>query len=192
MKRKHILSWVGTAFFCVLCFIWVLPIIIVLMDSFKSRTFISLQPFELPTEQTFVGLENYIQAIDRYGFLDAVWWTVFITIGSVFVILLCCSMCAWFITRVSNRFNRAVYLLCVLSMVNALPDGHVYPLSLVADRLEPRHPLSHHHRTRFGAGLAVFMFCGFVKSIPIEIEEAALIDGCSPLRTFFSVVLPIR
>ena len=75
MKRKHILSWVGTAFFCVLCFIWVLPIIIVLMDSFKSRTFISLQPFELPTEQTFVGLENYIQAIDRYGFLDAVWWT---------------------------------------------------------------------------------------------------------------------
>ena len=191
MKRKHILSWVGTAFFCVLCFIWVLPIIIVLMDSFKSRTFISLQPFELPTEQTFVGLENYIQAIDRYGFLDAVWWTVFITIGSVFVILLCCSMCAWFITRVSNRFNRAVYLLCVLSMV--VPFQMVmFTLSLVDDRLNLDTPWGIIIiYLGFGAGLAVFMFCGFVKSIPIEIEEAALIDGCSPLRTFFSVVLPI-
>lgn len=191
MKRKHILSWVGTVFFCVLCFIWVLPIIIVLMDSFKSRTFISLQPFELPTEQTFVGLENYIQAIDRYGFLDAVWWTVFITIGSVFVILLCCSMCAWFITRVSNRFNRAVYLLCVLSMV--VPFQMVmFTLSLVADRLNLDTPWGIIIiYLGFGAGLAVFMFCGFVKSIPIEIEEAALIDGCSPLRTFFSVVLPI-
>ena len=174
MKRKHILSWVGTAFFCVLCFIWVLPIIIVLMDSFKSRTFISLQPFELPTEQTFVGLENYIQAIDRYGFLDAVWWTVFITIGSVFVILLCCSMCAWFITRVSNRFNRAVYLLCVLSMV--VPFQMVmFTLSLVADRLNLDTPWGIIIiYLGFGAGLAVFMFCGFVKSIPIEIEEAAL------------------
>lgn len=191
MKRKHILSWVGAAFFCVLCFIWVLPILIVLMDSFKSRTFISLQPFELPTEQTFVGLENYIQAIDRYGFLDAVWWTVFITIGSVFVILLCCSMCAWFITRVSNRFNRAVYLLCVLSMV--VPFQMVmFTLSLVADRLNLDTPWGIIIiYLGFGAGLAVFMFCGFVKSIPIEIEEAALIDGCSPLRTFFSVVLPI-
>ena len=179
------------AFFCVLCLIWVLPIIIVLMDSFKSRTFISLQPFELPTEQTFVGLENYIQAIDRYGFLDAVWWTVFITIGSVFVILLCCSMCAWFITRVSNRFNRAVYLLCVLSMV--VPFQMVmFTLSLVADRLNLDTPWGIIIiYLGFGAGLAVFMFCGFVKSIPIEIEEAALIDGCSPLRTFFSVVLPI-
>lgn len=191
MKRKHILSWVGTALFCVLCFIWVLPIIIVLMDSFKSRTFISLQPFDLPTEQTFVGLQNYVQAIDRYGFLDAVGWTVFITVGSVFVILLCCSMCAWFITRVTNHLTRGMYLLCVLSMV--VPFQMVmFTLSLVADRLNLDTPWGIIIiYLGFGAGLAVFMFCGFVKSIPIEVEEAALIDGCSPLRTFFSVVLPI-
>ena len=138
-----------------------------------------------------MGLENYVQAIDYYGFLDAVGWTVFITVGSVFVILLCCSMCAWFITRVANRFTRGVYLLCVLSMV--VPFQMVmFTLSLVADRLGLSTPWGIIIvYLGFGAGLAVFMFCGFVKSIPIEIEEAALIDGCSPIRTFFSVVLPI-
>lgn len=191
MKRKKILSTIGTVFFTILCFIWVLPVLIVLMDSFKSRTFISLEPFAFPTDQTFVGLENYVQAIDYYGFLDAVGWTVFITVGSVFVILLCCSMCAWFITRVANRFTRGVYLLCVLSMV--VPFQMVmFTLSLVADRLGLSTPWGIIIvYLGFGAGLAVFMFCGFVKSIPIEIEEAALIDGCSPIRTFFSVVLPI-
>ena len=191
MKQKKILSTIGTVFFTILCFIWVLPVPIVLMDSFKSRTFISLEPFAFPTDQTFVGLENYVQAIDYYGFLDAVGWTVFITVGSVFVILLCCSMCAWFITRVANRFTRGVYLLCVLSMV--VPFQMVmFTLSLVADRLGLSTPWGIIIvYLGFGAGLAVFMFCGFVKSIPIEIEEAALIDGCSPIRTFFSVVLPI-
>lgn len=191
MKRKKILSTIGTVFFTILCFIWVLPVLIVLMDSFKSRTFISLEPFAFPTDQTFVGLENYVQAIDYYGFLDAVGWTVFITVGSVFVILLCCSMCAWFITRVANRFTRGVYLLCVLSMV--VPFQMVmFTLSLVADRLGLSTPWGIIIvYLGFGAGLAVFMFCGFVKSIPIEIEEAALIDGCSPIRAFFSVVLPI-
>ena len=191
MKRKKILSTIGTVFFTILCFIWVLPVLIVLMDSFKSRTFISLEPFAFPTDQTFVGLQNYVQAIDYYGFLDAVGWTVFITVGSVFVILLCCSMCAWFITRVANRFTRGVYLLCVLSMV--VPFQMVmFTLSLVADRLGLSTPWGIIIvYLGFGAGLAVFMFCGFVKSIPIEIEEAALIDGCSPIRTFFSVVLPI-
>ncbi len=191
MKQKKILSTIGTVFFTILCFIWVLPVLIVLMDSFKSRMFISLEPFAFPTDQTFVGLENYVQAIDYYGFLDAVGWTVFITVGSVFVILLCCSMCAWFITRVANRFTRGVYLLCVLSMV--VPFQMVmFTLSLVADRLGLSTPWGIIIvYLGFGAGLAVFMFCGFVKSIPIEIEEAALIDGCSPIRTFFSVVLPI-
>ena len=191
MKQKKLLSTIGTVFFTILCFTWVLPVLIVLMDSFKSRTFISLQPFNFPTELTFVGLENYTQAIDYYGFLDAVGWTVFITVGSVFVILLCCSMCAWFITRVANRFTRGVYLLCVLSMV--VPFQMVmFTLSLVADRLGLSTPWGIIIvYLGFGAGLAVFMFCGFVKSIPIEIEEAALIDGCSPIRTFFSVVLPI-
>lgn len=191
MKRKKLLSTIGTVFFTILCFSWVLPVLIVLMDSFKSRTYISLEPFTFPTEQTFVGLENYVQAIDYYGFLDAVGWTVFITVGSVFVILICCSMCAWFITRVANRFTNGVYLLCVLSMV--VPFQMVmFTLSLVADRLGLSTPWGIIIvYLGFGAGLAVFMFCGFVKSIPIEIEEAALIDGCSPIRTFFSVVLPI-
>ncbi|WP_308615827.1 carbohydrate ABC transporter permease [uncultured Enorma sp.] len=191
MKQKKLLSTIGTVFFTILCFTWVLPVLIVLMDSFKSRTFISLQPFNFLTEQTFVGLENYMQAIDYYGFLDAVGWTVFITVGSVFVILICCSMCAWFITRVANRFTKGVYLLCVLSMV--VPFQMVmFTLSLVADRLGLSTPWGIIIvYLGFGAGLAVFMFCGFVKSIPIEIEEAALIDGCSPIRTFFNVVLPI-
>lgn len=191
MKQKKLLSTIGTVFFTILCFTWVLPVLIVLMDSFKSRTFISLQPFNFPTEQTFVGLENYVQAIDYYGFLDAVGWTVFITVGSVLVILICCSMCAWFITRVANRFTKGVYLLCVLSMV--VPFQMVmFTLSLVADRLGLSTPWGIIIvYLGFGAGLAVFMFCGFVKSIPIEIEEAALIDGCSPIRTFFNVVLPI-
>lgn len=191
MKQKKLLSTIGTVFFTILCFTWVLPVLIVLMDSFKSRTFISLQPFNFPTEQTFVGLENYVQAIDYYRFLDAVGWTVFITVGSVLVILICCSMCAWFITRVANRFTKGVYLLCVLSMV--VPFQMVmFTLSLVADRLGLSTPWGIIIvYLGFGAGLAVFMFCGFVKSIPIEIEEAALIDGCSPIRTFFNVVLPI-
>ena len=143
----------------------------------------------MPTR--FVGLENYLSAIDRYGFLDSVGWTVFITVGSVFVILLCCSMCAWFITRVTNGFTKGMYLLCAVSMV--VPFQMVmFTLSLVADRLGLDTPWGIIIiYLGFGAGLAVFMFCGFVKTIPVEIEEAALIDGCSPLRAIFSVVVPI-
>ena len=201
MKQKKILSTIGTVFFTILCFIWVLPVLIVLMDSFKSRTFISLEPFAFPTDQTFVGLENYVQAIDYYGFLDAVGWTVFITVGSVFVILLCCSMCAWFITRVANRFTRGVYLLCVLSMV--VPFQMVmFTLSSLADSMRINFFDLYTLRFNtpwmlwfvylgFGAGLAVFMFCGFMKSVPIEIEEASMIDGCNPIQTYFKVVFPL-
>lgn len=126
-----------------------------------------------------------------YGFLKAVGWTVFITVGSVLVILVCTSMCAWFITRVKNRVTKGIYILCVFSMV--VPFQMVmFTLSLVTDRLGLGTPWGLIIiYLGFGAGLAVFMFCGFVKSIPIEIEEAAMIDGCSPIRTFFSVVLPI-
>lgn len=191
MKKKDIKSWLGTAGFTVLCLAWVAPIIVVLYDSFKKRTFINLQPFALPNEETFVGFENYISAINKYGFLDAVGWTVFITAGSVLVILLCTSMCAWFITRVQNVVSKVIYLLCVFSMV--VPFQMVmFTLALTADRLGLNTPWGIIViYLGFGAGLAVFMFCGFVKSIPIEIEEAAMIDGCTPLRTFFSVVLPI-
>ena len=155
------------------------------------RTFINLEPFALPTEKTFVGFENYLSAINKYGFLDAVGWTVFITVGSVIAILLCTSMCAWFITRIQNFFTKLIYLLCVFSMV--VPFQMVmFTLALTSDRLGLNTPWGIIIvYLGFGAGLAVFMFTGFVKSIPVEIEEAAMIDGCTPLRTFFSIVLPI-
>ena len=161
------------------------------MNSFKKKSYIRLEPFQLPNETTLTGLDNYTAAIDQYGFLDAVGWTVFITVGSVLVILICTSMCAWYITRVKTRVTKAIYILCVFSMV--VPFQMVmFTLSLVTDRLGLGTPWGLIIiYLGFGAGLAVFMFCGFVKSIPIEIEEAAMIDGCSPIRTFFSVVLPI-
>ena len=191
MKRKERMSRLGTGLFTLISVYYVLPIVIVLFNSFKKKSYINLEPFQLPDETTFTGLDNYATAIDQYGFLEAVGWTVFITVGSVLVILICTSMCAWFITRVQNRVTKAIYLLCVFSMV--VPFQMVmFTLSLVTDRLGLGTPWGLIIiYLGFGAGLAVFMFCGFVKSIPIEIEEAALIDGCSPLRMFFSVVLPI-
>ena len=192
MKQKQAhLSRLGTGLFSFLCIVYVLPIVVVLMNSFKKKSYISLEPFQLPNETTLTGLDNYTAAIDQYGFLDAVGWTVFITVGSVLVILICTSMCAWYITRVKTRVTKAIYILCVFSMV--VPFQRVmFTLSLVTDRLGLGTPWGLIIiYLGFGAGLAVFMFCGFVKSIPIEIEEAAMIDGCSPIRTFFSVVLPI-
>ena len=192
MKQKQAhLSRLGTGLFSFLCIVYVLPIVVVLMNSFKKKSYISLEPFQLPNETTLTGLDNYTAAIDQYGFLDAVGWTVFITVGSVLVILICTSMCAWYITRVKTRVPKAIYILCVFSMV--VPFQMVmFTLSLVTDRLGLGTPWGLIIiYLGFGAGLAVFMFCGFVKSIPIEIEEAAMIDGCSPIRTFFSVVLPI-
>ena len=192
MKQKQAhLSRLGTGLFSFLCIVYVLPIVVVLMNSFKKKSYISLEPFQLPNETTLTGLDNYTAAIDQYGFLDAVGWTVFITVGSVLVILICTSMCAWYITRVKTRVTKAIYILCVFSMV--VPFQMVmFTLSLVTDRLGLGTPWGLIIiYLGLGAGLAVFMFCGFVKSIPIEIEEAAMIDGCSPIRTFFSVVLPI-
>ena len=189
--KKNALSWFGTIGFSIMGVIYILPILIVLMNSFKKKVFINKEPFLLPSAKTFTGIENYITAINKYELLSAVGWTVFITVGSVLVILVCTSMCAWYITRITTRFTKLFYLLCVFSMV--VPFQMVmFPLSLVADRTGLRTPWGIIIiYLGFGAGLAVFMFCGFVKSIPLEIEEAAMIDGCTPLRTFFSVVLPI-
>ena len=187
-RRK---GWIATAVLTIVAVFYVSPLFIVLMNSFKKKAFINLEPFKMPSEKTWIGGENYANAINDYGFLKAVLWTLVITVGSVVVILICTSMFAWFITRVSNRTTRSLYTLCVFSMV--VPFQMVmFTLSLVTDRLRLNTPWGLIIiYLGFGAGLAVFMFCGFVKSIPIEIEEAAMIDGCSPLRTFFSVVLPI-
>lgn len=190
-KWKDKLSWAGTGVFTIIGLVYIAPILIVLMNSFKKKVFINKEPFTLPTAKTYTGFDNYIAAIDKYELLKAVGWTVFITVGSVLVILVCTSMCAWYITRVKSKFTQMLYLLCVFSMV--VPFQMVmFTLSLVADRTRLNTPWGIIIiYLGFGAGLAVFMFCGFVKSIPLEIEEAAMIDGCTPLRTFFSVVLPI-
>lgn len=191
MKKKKTLSAVGTVVFTILGLVYIAPILIVLMNSFKKKVYINKEPFTLPGEKTWNGLENYVTTIDKYELLSAVGWTIFITVGSVLVILICTSMCAWYITRVKTKFTKVLYLLCVFSMV--VPFQMVmFTLSLVADRTRLNTPWGIIIiYLGFGAGLAVFMFCGFVKSIPLEIEEAAMIDGCNPLRTFFSVVLPI-
>ena len=190
-KRRGLLSMIGTVVFSVIGVIYIAPILIVLMNSFKKKVFINKEPFVLPTEKTWNGIENYVTAIDKYELLSAVGWTVFITIGSVAVILICTSMCAWYITRVKNTFTKMLYLLCAFSIV--VPFQMVmFTLSLVADRTGLNTPWGIIIiYLGFGTGLAVFMFCGFVKAIPVEIEEAAMIDGCNPVKTFFSVVLPI-
>ena len=191
MKRRGKGGIFATVLFSFVSVLYLAPLFIVLINSFKKKAFINLEPFKLPTEKNFIGFENFITAIENYDFLMAVVWTLVMTVGSVVVILVCTSMFAWFITRVNNRATKFLYLLCVFSMV--VPFQMVmFTLSLVTDRLKLGTPWGLIIiYLGFGAGLAVFMFCGFVKSIPIEIEEAAMIDGCSPLRTFFSVVLPI-
>ncbi|MBP8640327.1 MAG: carbohydrate ABC transporter permease [Oscillospiraceae bacterium] len=190
-KRKKLKNGLGTGLFSFISLVYIIPVIIVLFNSFKKKAFINIEPFTLPNEKTFVGFENYANSINQYDFLKAVGWTVFITICSVLVILICTSMFAWYITRVHTRFTKLAYILCVFSMV--VPFQMVmFTLSLVTDRLGLGTPWGLIIiYLGFGAGLSVFMFCGFVKAIPIEIEEAALIDGCSPIRMFFLVVLPI-
>lgn len=191
MKRRKTGGIFATIIFSFVSILYLAPLFIVLINSFKKKAFINLEPFKLPTEKNFIGMENFTTAIENYDFLMSVVWTVVMTVGSVLVILICTSMFAWFITRVNNRATKFLYLLCVFSMV--VPFQMVmFTLSLVTDRLRLGTPWGLIIiYLGFGAGLAVFMFCGFVKSIPVEIEEAAMIDGCTPLRTFFSVVLPI-
>ncbi len=193
MKRKSkAINTVLTVLFVILSLAWVYPVVMVIMNSLKVETAISTNTaFKLPTPDTFAGLENFNTAITSNGFLSAFLYSLLITLTSVALILVCCSMCAWFITRVSNWFTKLCYYLFVFSMV--VPFQMVmFTLSYTADRLNLDTPFNICIiYLGFGAGLAVFMFAGFMKSVPIEIEEAAMIDGCSPLRTFFSVVLPI-
>lgn len=190
-KNKNIISAMGTGFFSIICLLYVFPIVVILINTFKKKVYINDQPFSMPNEETYSGFKNFMEAINKYEFIKAVGWTVFITVASVAVILVCTSMCAWYITRVKSKFSKVMYFLCVFSMV--VPFQMVmFTLSLIANRMRLDSPLGLIVvYLGFGAGLAVFMFCGFVKSIPVEIEEAAMIDGCTPLQTFFLVVLPI-
>ena len=190
-KKTSKLSWFGTGAFTIIGIVYIMPILIVLINSFKNKVFINKEPFKLPTKQTWVGIDNFLSAIDKYELLSAVGWTVFITVGSVLVILVCTSMCAWYITRVNSKFTKLLYLLCVFSMV--VPFQMVmFTLAKTADTLRLNNPYNICIiYLGFGAGLAVFMFTGFVKGIPLEIEEAALIDGCTPLQVYFKVLIPI-
>jgi raffinose/stachyose/melibiose transport system permease protein len=181
-----------TIIFSVVCALYMYPIIMVLMNSLKQETAITTQGvFQLPTAENFAGGANYVNAISSKGFLSSLGYSVLITVSSVALILLCCSMCAWYITRVNNWVSKLIYFLCVFSMV--VPFQMVmFTLSQTADMLSLNKPWNICIiYLGFGAGLAVFMFAGFMKSIPIEIEEAAMIDGCNPIQTYFHVVFPI-
>lgn len=175
----------------ILSIVFLAPIFIVLYNSFKGKLYISRSPFALPNSTTFSGLANYVNGIDKTGFISAFGYSLFITVGSTAVIILFTSMTAWYITRVKSKFTSCLYYLFVLSMI--VPFQMVmFPMSKVANMLSLDNPLGIIIiYLGFGSGLSVFMFSGFVKSIPIDIEEAAMIDGCSPVKTFFLIVLPL-
>ena len=176
----------------IVCILWMYPVFMILMNSLKTeRAITTTHAFELPTVETFVGLKNYIYGITEMDFLSSLWYSFIITISSVALILLCCSMCAWYITRVQGVLSKGMYYLCVFSMI--VPFQMVmFTLAKTADTLKLNNPYNICIiYLGFGACLAVFMFTGFVKSMPIAIEEAAMIDGCNPLQIFFKVVCPI-
>ncbi len=209
LAKKHERSKMAlTVAFVVICIVYVLPILIVLMNSFKSNAAVNTETFALPNENSFVGLQNYIKGMTfgNYPFIKAVLYSLFITLASSALILLCTSMAAWYVSRVGSLVSKIIYYLCVFSMV--VPFQMVmFTLSRTAEQVKlPYFSFTSMAFAKiglntpwtipivylgFGAGLAVFMFSGFVKTIPLEIEEAAVIDGCGPLRTFFLVVLPM-
>ena len=186
--KKKVGNTILVVILTILSLLWIYPVFMILINSLKKESAISTgSVFKLPTAETFAGLENYINAIESKGFLNSLGYSLFITITSVAAILLFCSMCAWYITRVKGILSKVLYFLFVFSMV--VPFQMVmFTLSQTADRLHLNTPWNIWViYLGFGAGLAVFMFCGFVKSIPLEVEEAALIDGCNPIQTFFKI-----
>lgn len=191
MAKKKV-SPVWTVLLGILAVLYVYPVIMILFNSLKKETAISTSTaFQLPSAASFNGLSNYLDALGAKGFLQSFGYSLFITLSSVALILLCCSMCTWYITRVHSGVSRLMYLLCVFSMV--VPFQMVmFTLSQTADQLKLNTPWNICIiYLGFGAGLAVFMFSGFVKGIPLEIEEAAMIDGCNPVQIFFRIVVPI-
>lgn len=193
MTKTHKLrDGITSVLLTVLSLAWVYPVVMILLNSLKKETSITTGgAFELPTAESFAGLENYRSAIEAQGFPAAFWNSLVITVLSAALILICCSMCAWFITWVRTWYSKALYFLFVFSMVVPF-QMLMFTLSSTANRLHLDTPYTICIiYLGFGAGLAVFMFCGFMKSVPIEVEEAAMIDGCGPVRTFFFVVLPI-
>ena len=192
-KREKLAKTLTTVFFTILSIAYVFPVAMVVLNSFKLNTFVKTETFKFPTEISFAGFDNFIKGMTfgGYPFAKSVVYSIIITILGTALILLFTSMAAWYISRVDSLFCRVVYYGCVFSMV--VPFQMVmFTLSKTADTLKLNTPWTIPViYLGFGAGLAVFMFVGFVKSIPLDIEEAAAIDGCSPVKTFFSVVLPM-
>lgn len=191
-KKKSIFDTILSIFLGILSLAWIYPVFMILFNSLKSEQHISTSSiFELPTAESFIDLDNYLNAINAKGFMTAFWYSLVITVSSLVLILICCSMCAWYITRVKSKLSNACYYLFVFSMVVPF-QMLMFTLSATADRIGLSNPYNICIiYLGFGAGLAVFMFCGFMKSVPLEIEEAAMIDGCNPLQIFFLIVLPI-
>ena len=191
--RYSAMSRLFTVVFILLCLIWIMPIVEVLINSFKTNASINTNAFALPDSDSFVGFDNYAKGMTfgNYPFLKSVGFSVFITVVSVALILLFTSMSAWYIARVNSKFAKFFYYLCLFSMI--VPFQMVmFTLTFTADKLKLNTPWTIPViYLGFGAGLAIFMFVGFVKSLPLEIEEAAAIDGCGPVKTFFLVVLPM-
>jgi len=194
MKSRYTTgSKILTCFFILLCLVWIIPIFEVLINSFKANAFVNTEAFAMPSAESFVGWDNYVKGMTfgNYPFMKSVGYSLLITVLSVALILLFCSMSAWYIARVDNKFARFFYYLCLFSMI--VPFQMVmFTLTFTADKLKLNTPWTIPVvYLGFGAGLAIFMFVGFVKGLPLEIEEAAAIDGCGPVRTFFLVVLPM-
>lgn len=201
-KSKARTNVIWSIVMTIICVIYMYPIFMVLMNSLKVESAISTSTaFQLPNSETFAGFDNYVNAITARGFFASFGYTLFITVSSVAAILLFCSMFAWYITRVRSWVTKVLYLLCAFSMV--VPFQMVmFTLSSLADSMRINFFDLYTLRFNtpwmlwfvylgFGAGLAVFMFCGFMKSVPIEIEEASMIDGCNPIQTYFKVVFPL-
>lgn len=190
-KQKTCSNTIAFAFLCLLSAIFLVPILLVLLNSFKSRFYISSSPFAMPNSETFVGFENYLNGLSPSGFFISFIRSVWVSIASVLVIIVCTSMASWFIVRVKNKFTKAIYFLFAFSMI--VPFQMVmYTMTFIVNRISFDNVFGIVFvYLGFGAGLSVFMFTGFVKAVPLEIEEAAEIDGCNPLQTFFLVVFPI-
>ena len=191
-KQKKMWDNVLTVIMSLLSLLWIYPIVLILLNSLKVEgTFTTSTVFKLPTAETFVGLTNYVNGIEKTGFFTAFGWSAFITVFSVAAIILFTSMTAYYLTRVKTGVTNVLYYMFVFSMI--------VPFQMVMFTMSKLANMTHLNNPPgmvllylgFGSGLSVFMFCGFIKSIPLDIEEAAMIDGCNPLQTFFGVVMPI-
>lgn len=191
-EKKRRSGIFATVILTAVSILWLYPIALILFNSLKTESAISTASiFQLPNKETWNGIANYVASVTQMDFLKSFWYSLVISVTSVVLILLCCSMCAWYIVRVNGALSKALYYLCVFSMV--VPFQMVmFTLAKTADTLKLNTPYNICIiYLGFGAGLAVFMFTGFVKGIPLEIEEAALIDGCNPLQVYFMVLVPI-